>query len=99
MTPIRATWTNGQVVLEGSADWPDGARLLVLAAPPVEVQFLTETEQADDPQSIQQWIDELRSIPPLPVTAEQQAESAAWRQQVRAFNLDAVRRQMEEGVP
>jgi hypothetical protein len=28
--------------------------------------FMTEDEQGDDPSSIQEWIDDLRSIPPVP---------------------------------
>ena len=35
----------------------------------------------------------------LSMTPEQEAELLAWRRQVRAFNLEAVRRQMEEGIP
>ena len=59
---------------------------------------MTEDDQRDDPESIQQWIDDLRAIPPLPITPEQEAEVLNWRQKVKEFNLEAVRRQMEEGV-
>jgi hypothetical protein len=32
MDAIRATWKNGQVVLDGPVDWPDGSRAADLAA-------------------------------------------------------------------
>jgi hypothetical protein len=73
--------------------------LVVSEKLPAGIEFMTEEEQADDPESIQRWIAELREIPPLTMTAEQEAEPLAWRQKVKAFNLDAVRRQMKEGIP
>jgi hypothetical protein len=72
--------------------------LVICEEPAAGFEFLTEEEQADDQESVQQWIDELRAIPPLPMTAEQEAGLLAWRQKVKQFNLDAVRRQMEEGI-
>ena len=30
------------------------------------VRFMTEDEQSDDPEAIQQWIDDLRTIPRIP---------------------------------
>ena len=30
-----------------------------------EIDFMTEDEQSDDPEVVQQWIDDLRSIPPV----------------------------------
>jgi hypothetical protein len=33
------------------------------------------------------------------MTPEQEAEMLAWRHKVKEFNLEAVRKQMEEGIP
>ena len=33
MSAVKATWKNGQVLLESQADWPDGCRLIVAEAP------------------------------------------------------------------
>jgi len=65
---------------------------------PAAMEFMTEEEQGDDPESIQRWIEELRAIPALPITPEQEAALFAWRQKVKEFNVEAVRRQMEEGI-
>ena len=71
MSTVKAMWKNGQVVLEEPAVWPEGRRLLVVEEPVPSIEFMSEGEQNDDPAAIQRWIDELREIPPLPVTPEQ----------------------------
>jgi len=99
MNAVKATWRNGQVVLDSPAEWPEGRRLVVAEETSGEIPFMTEADQRDDPQSVQEWMDELRAIPPLPMSAEQEAEMLAWRQWARDFNVEAVRRQMQEGMP
>ncbi len=59
---------------------------------------MTEQQQGDDAESIQQWIDELRAIPNLTMSPAQEAEILAWRQKVKEYNVEAVRKQMEEGI-
>jgi hypothetical protein len=99
MSAIKATWKNGQIVPDGPVNWPEGRRLVIHEEAPSEITFMTEEEQGDDPSAIQRWIDELRALPPLPMAPEQEAEMLAWRQRVKEFNIEAVRRQMEEGIP
>ncbi|HVS37245.1 MAG TPA: hypothetical protein VMS17_16910 [Gemmataceae bacterium] len=98
MSTVKATWKNGQVLLDGPADWPDGRRLVVTEEKAAEVEFLTEDDQADDPESVERWIEELRALPVPTMTPEQEAELLAWRAKAREFNLEAVRRQMAEGI-
>jgi hypothetical protein len=61
--------------------------------------FMTEDEQCDDPVLVQEWIDDLRSIPPVPEDPEKEAEWQAWEEKMRQFNIEAVRKQFEEGTP
>ena len=63
MNAVKATWKNGQVVLDGRADWPEGRRLVVAEAP-----FVEDDDQPDDPDAIAQWITEFDAIPPLEMT-------------------------------
>ncbi len=98
MSSIKATWKNGRIVLDGPADWPDGHRLVVTEERPAVVEFMTEDQQSDDPEEIERWIAELRASPALTLTPEQEADRIAWRNKVKEFNLQAVRRQMDEGV-
>lgn len=69
MSAIKATWHDGQVVLETPPDWPEGRRLVVLDDP-----VPGDDIQADDPESIARWIAEFDAIPPLDMTAEEEAE-------------------------
>jgi hypothetical protein len=56
---------------------------------------MSEEQQGDDPASIAKWVAEFGSIPPLEMSAHDEAESTAWRKRMKEFNLDAVRRQFE----
>lgn len=98
MSIVKATWKNGRIVPDEPVNWQEGSRLIIREELPAEVHFMTEEEQADDAEAIQRWIAELQAIPPLPMTAEQEAEMLAWRQNAKEFNLEAVRRQMQEGI-
>jgi hypothetical protein len=92
MNILKAIWKGGQVVLEGHADWPEGRRLIIREEPLPEIEFMTEDEQSDDPEAIQQWIDDLRTIPPVPENPAKEAERQAWEEKMRSFNIEAVRK-------
>jgi hypothetical protein len=62
-------------------------------------QFMTEDEQGEDPTVVQEWIEDLRSIPPVPENAEKEAERRAWDERMHRFNVEAVRKQFEAGSP
>ena len=99
MSILKAIWKDGQVVLEGHADWPEGRRLIVQEETLPGVEFMTEDEQSDDPEAIQQWIDDLRTLPPVPDNSAKDAEWQAWEEKLRLFNIEAVRKQFEESRP
>jgi hypothetical protein len=65
MSALKAVWKQGQVVLEGSADWPEGRRLIVQEDVLSAIEFMTEEEQRDDEAAVQSWIDDLRALGPL----------------------------------
>src|SRR5262245_53094615 len=99
MNTITATWKNGHIVPDEPADWPEGSKLVVAPAPSIEITGMTEEEQGDDPESIAKWIAEFDAIPPLTMSAGDEASVLAWRQKVKEISIAAVRRQMEEGGP
>lgn len=76
MHAIRATWINGQIILDEPVDWPDGCRLTVDPKPGPVFVGMTEEEQGDDTESITRWISEFDAIPPLEMTPD---EEAAWQ--------------------
>ena len=61
-----------------------------------QIDFMTEDEQGDDPEVVRQWIDDLRSFPPVPEEPEREAEWRAWEETMRQFNIEAVRKRFEE---
>jgi hypothetical protein len=98
MSAIKATWRNGQIIPDSPVNWREGCRLVILEDASAGMDFMAEEEQSDDPEAIQRGIDEVRAIPPLPMTPAQEAEMRAWQQRVKESNREAVRRQMEEGL-
>ena len=103
MNAIHATWRNGQIIPEESANWPEGVKLLVS---PVESSFrpdkrgMTEDEQGDTLEQIDRWIAETDAIPPLVLTPDEEDDLFAWRERTKRFNLEAMREQMEgESLP
>jgi hypothetical protein len=97
MNAIRATWTHGQIVPSEPVDWPEGAALLVEPiAPSSDKIGLTEEEWRDDPESIAAWIAAVGKIEPLVWAEGEREEYEKYREQYRQFNIEAVRKQMEE---
>jgi len=74
MSAIKATWNDGQVVLETPPNWPEGRRLVVVEDPEPDDDI-----QGDDPESIARWIAAVDAIPPLEMTAKEEAEWQAAR--------------------
>jgi hypothetical protein len=94
MSAIRGKVTDGKIEIPAPPDWPDGLEVEVR---PADEEFgCTEDEQGDDPESIAAWIAQFDARPRLIMSPEEEAEMNEWRQKVKAFNVEAVRRQMEE---
>lgn len=96
MQAVKGTWTGGRIVPDGPVDWPEGSRLVIQQDTRPDVEFLTEEGQSDAPEAVERWIQELREIPPLPMTPKEEEDFLAWRKRVKEASLEAVRRQMEE---
>jgi hypothetical protein len=73
-TTLTGTWKNGQVVLDGQADWPEGCCVVVTRECTPDFLVTTGDEQADDPESIARWMAAFDTIPPLEMTLEEVAE-------------------------
>ncbi len=96
MHAIRATWVNGQIVPAEPVDWPEGIELLVEPVPAGGARIgLTEEEWRDDPEAIAAWIAAVEKIEPLLWADGEREAYEAYRQQVRAVTIEAVRKQME----
>ena len=60
---------------------------------------LDESEWRDDPAALAEWEAWIKTVEPLEYTPAEAAAFAAFDEQMRRYNLEAVRRQMAEGIP
>jgi hypothetical protein len=96
MHPIRATWTNGQILPSQPVDWPEGLELVV---EPISFgkERIGMTEEEWDAISDEEWEAAVRSIQPLEFTDEERAPIERFDEEVRRLSIEAVRRRMETG--
>jgi hypothetical protein len=64
--------------------------------PPLEKIGIDESEWRDDLASLSDWDAWIKTIEPLEFTPEEQAAFARFDEAMRHYNIEAVRRQMEE---
>ncbi|HEV3236955.1 MAG TPA: hypothetical protein VGZ25_08200 [Gemmataceae bacterium] len=96
MNAIRATWTNGQIVPAEPVDWPEGIELHVGPVPSGTKIGLDESQCGDDPESIAAWVAAVEKIEPMIWAEGEREEYERYREKSRQFNLEAVRKQMEQ---
>jgi hypothetical protein len=101
MNAIKATWKGGRIVPVEPVDWPEGCEVVVEPLPVTAVKIgLDESEWRDDPASLADWDAWIPTIEPLEFTPEEKATLTQFESQMRQYNIDAVRRQMEgKSVP
>jgi hypothetical protein len=96
MNPVKATYTNGQILPCGPVDWPEGSELLVEPVNGEPKIGLDESEWLDTSEARKEWSAWLKTIEPLILTDEERTSLEEYRKASRAFNLEAVRKQMAE---
>lgn len=97
MNSIKATWTNGQIVPAEPVDWPEGSQLVVAPVVPNGAGIgLSEDQWRDDPDGIVAWVAAVEQIEPLIWQQGEREQFERNRAEHRRFNVDAVRRQMQE---
>ena len=97
MTAIHGHWQDGRVILDQPARWAEGLRLVVCELDETglrtncdEIVGMTEEQQGDDPQSIARWLAKFDSIPPLEMSADEEAAMWAWQKQVGDYTTNGV---------
>jgi len=61
-----------------------------------ELVGMDESQWRDDPDSLADWNDWIKTIEPLELTHEEAERVAEFEKQMRAHNIEAVRRQIQE---
>jgi hypothetical protein len=88
MNPIKALWTNGQIVPSEPVDWPEGSELLVEPIPASEKIGLDESEWEDSPEALADWEAWLPTIEPMIWAEGEREEYERFREGLRQFNID-----------
>jgi hypothetical protein len=113
MTTVRTVIHDRRIEVPAPADLPDGTEVILTIGTDVAednglptadaemaaIDFMTVDEQSDDPEVVEQWVDDLRSIPPVLENPAKESEWRAWDEKMRQFNIEAVRKQFEEDTP
>lgn len=97
MDVIKAIWTNGEIKPLEPVNWPDGKRLLV--EPDVsDIDELVPGDNVwgDDPESFPQWAEAVDKIEPMIWAPGEREDFEAFREKVRQYTIEAVRKQMAE---
>jgi hypothetical protein len=97
MDAIRATVRSGRLELDTPPVWPDGTVVLIEpenALP--ETIGIDESQWSDEPASMADWDAWIQTIEPLEFTPQEVEKMAEFDQRMRLYNLEAVRRQMQE---
>jgi hypothetical protein len=98
MPAITGTIHGGQIVPDGPLDWPEGTKVDITPRLSVSSKIgLDPSEWRDDAAARADWAAWITTFEPLEFTPEEEAELARFRDAMRRFNVEAVRRQMEEG--
>jgi len=99
MNAIVGTVKNRKIVLDAPDDWPDGCGVIVEPVPPLGEKIgLDESQWRDDPATLADWEAWIKTIEPLELGAEEVAANARFEEEFRRFNIEAVRKQMTEGL-
>jgi N-methylhydantoinase B/oxoprolinase/acetone carboxylase alpha subunit len=96
MNAIMATWKNGKIVPSEPVDWPEGSRLRVEPVADGDELVPGDDNWGDDPASIEAWTAAAQQIKPMIWEPGEREEFEAYREKVRQYTLEAVRRQMAE---
>ena len=79
--------------------WPDGTEVLIEPTmAPLEKIGIDESEWRDDPESLADWEAWIKTIEPFEFTTDEAKRIADFAEQMRQYNVEAVRRQMQEGA-
>jgi hypothetical protein len=97
MPVITGTIHGGQIVPDAPLDLPEGTRVDITPRQSLVSKIgLDPSEWRDDAAALADWTAWIKTFEPLEFTPEEEAELARFRAEMRRFNVEAVRRQMED---
>ena len=92
MNPIK-------IELQAPEDLPDGTEVLVDVTPVVSEKIgIDESEWRDDAEALADWQAWIATIEPIEWAPEEKTAFDRFEEEFRRFNVEAVRKQMEQGT-
>jgi hypothetical protein len=96
VSEIRATWKQGQVVLDGPVNWPEGLRLVV---EPDRWDEVGDDEGPMGPDEISRTLAAMEKLEPFDLTNEEAAELDSWEQQVNQYTIANMDNGLKDAFP
>ena len=93
---VRGVIHNGRIEVETPINLPDGTEVLIPL--PDGGGSMPESELGWDnsPEGIDAWLAWLDSLPPLTITAEEEADTAAWRKKMSDYGTAKMDKDAED---
>jgi hypothetical protein len=96
MTRIMTTVRNGRIEIDAPKELTEGTDVLVEVIPVTGMKIgISEAEWRDDPEALADWDAWIKTLP-VSKNAEDIVREDEFDETFRKFNLDAVRKQMNE---
>jgi hypothetical protein len=102
MSTVRATVQGGRIEVMAPGGLPDGTEVLVEVTPLTRTPGkigINESEWRDDPEALADWESWIKQIEPIDWSPGDGADHDQFDAEFRRYNIEAVRKQMEEGAP
>jgi hypothetical protein len=99
MNAITGTVKNGQIVLDGPTNWPEGCRVIIEPESNKNGWKITEDEQSENPEAIRKWLEDFDAIPPLEMTLEEETHWQVDRQAIKNYTLAKMKEQFPGEQP
>ena len=106
---VVGVFRGGRIDFTPPANWPEGMNVVVTPEPVAElngspdggndrpVRMMREDEWPTTPEGIAEHLRRMQEFEPVELTPDEEASLAAWRAEMKRFNIEAVREQM--GLP
>ena len=93
---LRGVIRNGRIEVGTPINLPDGTELLIPLPEGTNALPAWEPERDDSPEAIAAWLAWFEALPTLSITAEEEADTTAWRQKMDAHGIAQMNREVED---
>jgi hypothetical protein len=93
---LKGVVCNGRIEVGTPIDLPDGTELLIPLPEGTSPLPACEPERHDSPEAIAAWLAWFDALPTLTITAEEEADTAAWRQKMDAHAIAQMKQEVKD---